>query len=118
MALDMAIKSRGIRAKEGAPTNADAILVLTAKGIQWQGTSQQLQLADLAWADDVWVMTQEQLHFAEQLATKLDAARSPRIELQAFKVELLDPLDCGLEAYEQLLQALTILLPRRLEAIL
>ena len=115
--LNVEIESRGIRANAGDATTAEAILVLSQAQIHWQGTSQPLTVADLHWADDVWAMTQEHLDCATQLGSELNQDSFPRCELLAGAHELVDPLNCGLAAYEQLFYSLQELLPKRLAAI-
>ena len=115
--LNVEIKSRGIRANVGDATTAEAILVLSQAQIHWQGTSQLLTVADLHWADDVWGMTQEHLDCATHLGTELNQNRFPRCQLLAGADELVDPLNCGLAAYEKLFCSLQELLPKRLAAI-
>jgi len=67
-------------------------------------------------------MTQEHLDFAAGLGTELgvglDQERAPNYQLLADTHELVDPLNAGLEAYEQLFCSLQELLPNRLAAIL
>ena len=119
--MSIEIVSRGIRANLGDPTTTEALLVLTKAEIYWQGTSQQLSVADLNWADDVWGMTQEHLKFAINLGNERGATfnknTSPRYQLLAGASELLDPLNAGLAAYEKLFCSLQELLPNRLAAI-
>jgi len=115
--LSFEIESRGIRAKPGDPTTVEVLMVLSQANINWQGTSEQLSIADLKWADDVWGMTQEHLDYAEQLGSELNLGSQPRYQLLAGTHELVDPLNCGLAAYEQLFFALQKLLPNRLGAI-
>ena len=69
--LNVDIKSRGIRAKFGEPTTKEALLVLSKAQINWQGTSSQLLLEDLDWADLVLGMTQEHLDVAIELGAGL-----------------------------------------------
>ena len=76
--LGLNIKSRGIRANTDDPTTPEAISVLKAANIDWQGTSQILTKSDLEWADDVWGMTQEHLDVAMQLGLKLAFNCRPR----------------------------------------
>ena len=47
MNLNLEIESRGIRAKAGDATTEEAISVLKAANIDWQGTSQILTMSDL-----------------------------------------------------------------------
>jgi protein-tyrosine-phosphatase len=135
--MSIQIVSRGIRANTGDPTTAEALLVLAEAKIQWQGTSQQLSITDLKWADDVWGMTQEHLDFAAslgadlgtelgaglgtelgtELGAGLDQERAPNYQLLAATHELVDPLNAGLAAYEELFRSLQELLPNRLGAI-
>lgn len=115
--LKLDIKSRGTAANHGDATTIDALLVMQAVGIDWQGSSQLLSLDDLKWADYVWVMTQEQLVFTRGLAEPLPQDCLPPIELIAPQVELLDPLNLGFTAYQDLWQSLTSLLPWRLAAL-
>ena len=120
--LNLEIESRGIRANLGDPTTPEALLVLARASINWHGTSQLLSAEDLQWADDVWGMTQEHLDFAASLGTELgvelDQERAPNYQLLAATHELVDPLNAGLAAYEQLFCSLQELLPNRLAAIL
>jgi protein-tyrosine-phosphatase len=120
--LNLEIESRGIRANLGDPTTPEALLVLARASINWHGTSQLLSAEDLQWADDVWGMTQEHLDFAASLGTELgvelDQERAPNYQLLAATDELVDPLNAGLAAYEQLFCSLQVLLPNRLAVIL
>jgi protein-tyrosine-phosphatase len=120
--LNLQIESRGIRANLGDPTTPEALLVLARASINWHGTSQLLSAEDLQWADDVWGMTQEHLDFAAslgaELGVELDQERTPNYQLLTATHELVDPLNAGLEAYEQLFCSLQELLPNRLAAIL
>ena len=115
MAIELA--SCGIRAKAGAVTTADAVITLAQQGIAWQGTSQQLSTEDLMWADHVWVMTAEHLHFVQALAANNPPQTLPQIELLAGGDEVLDPLGLGLEIYQSLYFELVDLLPKRLAAL-
>ena len=115
--LNLEIESRGIRAKAGEATTEEAIIVLGAANIHWQGTSQPLTAADLLWEDDLWGMTQEHLDFVTQLGADLNPDSLPCCRLLAGVDELVDPLNCGLAAYEQLFFRLQELLPKRLAAI-
>ncbi len=115
--LGLNIKSRGIRANADDPTTPEALSVLKAANIDWQGTSQILTMSDLEWADDVWGMTQEHLDMAIQLGIKLAFNRRPRYQLMAGEQELLDPLHCGLEAYQQLFIQLQVIIAKRLAGI-
>jgi protein-tyrosine-phosphatase len=120
--LNLEIQSRGIRANLGDPTTPEAVLVLAKASINWHGTSRLLSAEDLQWADDVWGMTQEHLDFAVSVGTELgvglDQERAPNYQLLAVTHELVDPLNAGLAAYEQLFCSLQELLPNRLAAIL
>jgi protein-tyrosine-phosphatase len=120
--LNLEIQSRGIRANLGDPTTPEAVLVLAKASINWHGTSRLLSAEDLQWADDVWGMTQEHLDFAASVGTELgvglDQERAPNYQLLAVTHELVDPLNAGLAAYEQLFCSLQELLPNRLAAIL
>jgi protein-tyrosine-phosphatase len=120
--LNLEIESRGIRANLGDPTTPEALLVLARASINWHGTSQLLSAEDLQWADDVWGMTQEHLDFAAsvgaELGAGLDQERAPNYQLLATTLELVDPLNTGLAAYERLFCSLQELLPNRLAAIL
>ena len=116
--LGLNIKSRGIRANTDDPTTPEAISVLKAANIDWQGTSQILTKSDMEWADDVWGMTQEHLDVAMQLGLKLACNCRPRYQLIAGEQELLDPLHCGLEAYQQLFIQLQVIIAKRLVGIL
>lgn len=111
------IRSRGIRANKGDPTTPEAILVLSKAGINWQGRSQVLSSVDLEWADEVWGMTQEHVDVATKLGSMLSPENSPRYELLALTEDLLDPLNSGLSAYEELFETLKQRLPNRLAAI-
>ncbi len=115
--LNLEIESRGIRAKAGEATTEEAIIVLGAANIHWQGTSQPLTATDLQWADDLWGMTQEHLDFVTQLGADLNPDSLPCCRLLAGVDELVDPLNGGLAAYEQLFFRLQELLPKRLAAI-
>ena len=115
--LSLVIQSRGIRANAGDPTTSDALMVLLAANINWQGTSQMLSVTDLEWADDVWGMTQEHLDVAMQLGSQLAVNRRPHYQLMAGEQEILDPLHCGLGAYEQLFTHLQAIIPKRLAEI-
>ena len=119
--MSIEVVSRGIRANAGDPTTAEALLVLAEAQIQWQGTSQQLSVTDLNWADDVWGMTHEHLDFAINLGAERGATVKqqtiPNFQLLAGASELLDPLNAGLAAYEKLFCSLQELLPNRLAAI-
>ena len=120
--LNLEIQSRGIRANLGDPTTPEAVLVLAKASINWHGTSRLLSAEDLQWADDVWGMTQEHPDFAASVGTELggglDQERAPNYQLLAVTHELVDPLNAGLAAYEQLFCSLQELLPNRLAAIL
>jgi protein-tyrosine-phosphatase len=120
--LNLEIQSRGIRANLGDPTTPEAVLVLAKASINWHGTSRLLSAEDLQWADDVWGMTQEHLDFAASVGTELgvglDQECAPNYQLLAVTHELVDPLNAGLAAYEQLFCSLQELLPNRLAAIL
>ena len=113
----MAFSSCGIRATHGAQTTADARQVLAQSGIQWRGTSRQLQAEDLQWANHVWVMTQEHLRFVVELGQSVNAAERPMVQLLHAEQEITDPLGFGLEAYQALHAQLTQLLPIRLAAL-
>jgi len=115
--LHFEIESRGIRAKPGNPTTAEALMVLQQAHIHWQGTSQLLLVADLQWADFVWGMTQEHLDFATQLGIELNQDNLPHFQLLAGESEIVDPLNLGLAVYEQVLGRLQRVLPNRLAAI-
>ncbi|MDB9753611.1 hypothetical protein OAB29_05605 [Oceanospirillaceae bacterium] len=115
--LNVDIKSRGIRAKFGEPTTKEALLVLSKAQINWQGTSSQLLLEDLDWADLVLGMTQEHLDVAIELGAGLLQDYAPLYQLLAYQDELVDPLNCGLARYQELYDKLQVLLPKRLAAI-
>lgn len=115
--LNVEIESRGIRAKFGEPTTKEALLVLSKAQINWQGTSQQLTIEDLEWADLVLGMTQEHLDAAIGLGADLLQASAPLYQLLAYQDELVDPLNGGLARYEQLYDKLQVLIPKRLAAI-
>lgn len=116
-AASLEMRSRGIRANNGDPTTPEAILVLSTAGINWQGSSQVLSLDDLKWADTVWGMTQEHINVATRLGSKLRHENCPKYELLALTEDLLDPLNCGLSAYEELFETFNQRLPIRLAAI-
>mgnify|MGYP003874988439 CR=1 FL=1 len=85
--------------------------------INWQGTSSQLLLEDLDWADLVLGMTQEHLDVAIELGAGLRQDYGPLYQLLAYQDELVDPLNCGLARYQELYDKLQVLLPKRLAAI-
>jgi hypothetical protein len=62
-------------------------------------------------------MTQEHLDFVTQLGADLNPDSLPCCRLLAGVDELVDPLNGGLAAYEQLFFRLQELLPKRLAAI-
>jgi protein-tyrosine phosphatase len=113
----MEFASCGIRAAHGAQTTADARRVLAQSGIQWRGTSQQLQAEDLQWASDVWVMTQEHLRFVLEVGQSVNAAERPTVQLLHAEQEITDPLGLGVQAYQALYTQLSQLLPIRLAAL-
>ncbi len=115
--LGLNIKASGIRANADEPSTPEALSVLKAANIHWQGTRQIRTMSDLEWADDVWGMSQEQLDVAIQLGIKLAFNRRPRYQLMAGEQELLDPLHCGLEAYQQLFIQLQVIIAKRLAGI-
>jgi len=110
------IISRGILANPGTLTTADALTVLAEQGIEWLGTSRQLEAKDVIWADHVWVMTQEHLRWVQALVFTIHAERLPKIELLVGESEVLDPLGLGIEAYQALHIELQELLTKRLSA--
>ena len=67
----LVIDSAGIRANFGSATTPLAVTVLQQQGIHWEGVSQPLSLAQLRWADQVWVMTQEHFDVVQQLQQEL-----------------------------------------------
>jgi protein-tyrosine phosphatase len=113
----MEFASYGIRATHGAQTTADAKRVLAQSGLQWHGTSQQLQVEDLQWASHVWVMTQEHLQFVLELGQSVSAEQRPTVQLLHPEQEITDPLGLGVQAYQALHAQLTQLLPIRLAAL-
>ncbi|MCO4838158.1 MAG: hypothetical protein KC426_08740 [Oceanospirillaceae bacterium] len=115
--LDIELESCGMRANAGEPTTKEALLVLSKAQINWQGTSRQLTIDDLEWADIVWAMTQEHLDAAIELGADLLKASAPIYQLLAYQAELVDPLNCGLVRYQQLYDELDVLIPKRLAAI-
>jgi protein-tyrosine-phosphatase len=114
---DIEIQSRGIRVQAGEPTTAHALGVLCKAQIKWHGRSQPLLEKDLQWADYVWGMTQEHLDIAIQVGRELHKTSRPCYQLLAGDKELSDPLNAGLERYEELFDTLGILLPKRLEEV-
>jgi len=108
------VDSAGIRAKVGSVTTPDAVAVLYEQGVAWQGLSQQLSQAQLRWADQVWVMTQEHFDVVTQLQQDVAASDRAQIELLLSDKALPDPLDCGRPAYEQVLAILQQRLPKLL----
>jgi len=113
----MAFASRGIRATHGAQTTAEAKLLLAQSGLQWHGTSQQLQAEDLQWASHVWVMTLEHLQFVLKLGHSVNLVQRPTVELLDAQQEITDPLGLGVQAYQALHAQLSQLLPIRLAAL-
>lgn len=112
--LQLAVDSAGIRANVGSPTTPFAVTVLQEQGILWQGASQQLSQTQLRWADRVWVMTHEHLAVVQQLQQDLLASERSQVELVLGDEELADPLDCGKQAYDQVLASLQQRLPKLL----
>ncbi|MFT4607917.1 MAG: protein-tyrosine-phosphatase [Chitinophagales bacterium] len=111
------IISRGVLANPGTPTTADALTVLAEQGIEWLGTSRQLEADDVNWADHVWVMTQEHLRCVQPLAFTTHGECLQKIELLLDESEILDPLGLGIEAYQALYIELFELLPKRLATL-
>jgi protein-tyrosine-phosphatase len=111
------IISRGIFANPGTLTTADALILLAEQGIEWLGTSRQLETKDVIWADHVWVMTQEHLRYVQALVSTTHTECLPKIELLVDESEVLDPLGLGIEAYQALHIELLELLPKRLAVI-
>ena len=75
--LNVEIKSRGTHAKFGESTTKEALLALSKAQINWQGTSSQLLLQDLDWADPILGMTQEHLDVAIELGAGLRQDYAP-----------------------------------------
>ena len=115
--LDLSFESCGIRATRGSATTEDALIVLSHAGINWSGTSQPLGVSQLKWADKVFAMTQEHAQFANDLAQSLPNQNKPSVELLAGNAELVDPLNCGLPAYEQLHTQLKRIIPAQIKAL-
>lgn len=114
--LPLSCASAGVRATLGEPTTEEAVAVLKAQGIAWQGRSQPLSVELMQQADVVWVMTDEHRLVAQQLSASLARQQRPDITLLA-QQEVPDPLGCGRPAYEQLQLFLQSLLPQQLKAL-
>ena len=115
--LAWAVDSAGISAKVGSVTTPDAVAVLHEQGMAWQGLSQQLSEAQLRWADEIWVMTQEHLTLVTQMQQGIAASEQAQIKLLLGDKELGDPLGCGRETYVQVLAILQRRLPQLLTSL-
>ena len=114
---EVLIASAGISASDGAPPSQETLRILESRGFETDSGSIQLTPEMVANADLVLTMTQGHLDAIARYIAPSDEAMTHVHTLDP-KGDILDPIGCGTEAYEEVARRFDELIPARLKEFL
>lgn len=113
---EVLIASAGIAASEGASPSHDTLKILESRGLETESRSIQLTSEMVANADLVLTMTQGHLDAIARYIAPSDEAMKHVHTLDP-DGDILDPIGCGTEAYEEVARRFDELIPTRLKEL-
>lgn len=114
---EVLIASAGIAATDGAPPSDETARILEARGLESESCSMQLTPEMVAKADLVLTMTQGHVDaIARYIAPSADAMK--HVFTLDPEGDVLDPIGCGSQAYQEVAGRFDELIPLRLKEFL
>ena len=111
---EVLIASAGIAASEGAPPSRETSRILESRGLESESRSIQLTPEMVANADLVLAMTQGHVDAIARYIAPSEESMKHVLALDPLG-DILDPIGCGSEAYEEVARRFDELIPVRLK---
>jgi protein-tyrosine-phosphatase len=111
------VASAGIAGRDGCRTSPEAIAALARRGIEYEGRATMLSAEMIRKADVVFCMTRSHIEAAKALVPGEPEHQAKIMPLDAAR-DIEDPIGMSPDAYDQIADHLTEILPRRLRQVL